>query len=164
MKKTRITLMAAVILWALSFCSCTKTEIVYVDKEVIKEVPVTPLCSYTYDGKEYSVHTLGAAFEEGYYTFLIAREPQKPYNSYLNIMIPDYNMGRELDFGDPSLSNRIDYVILFEDLSHYYSPYFAPQSGKMKIKKASGKNAYKIEMDVILRDGKPFSFNYEGDF
>lgn len=144
--------------------ACTKTEVQYQDKEVIKEVPVAPVANYNYNGTTYSVHTLGAVYADGYYTFLIAREPQKPYNSYINIMIPDYNLGRELDFTDVSLSNRIDYVLLFEDMSHYYSPFFAPKGGKMLIRKADGKNAYSIDIDITLADGKTLKFKYEGEF
>lgn len=144
-------------------CSCTRIEVE--EKTVINEIPQEPLSSYEFDGTGYSVHTLKASYdkENGYYVFLIAREPLAPYRAYINIMIHEDNMGKILDFSDTRLVNRVDYVFMFEDANHYYSPYYAPKGGTMQANKLFG-GGYRLLLDMRLADGKPLKFDYMGDF
>ncbi|MCQ2148419.1 MAG: hypothetical protein MJZ16_13045 [Bacteroidales bacterium] len=155
----RKTMILASVLLAFLF-GCTRIETEYVDVE--KDAPVTPLASYNFDNKSYSVHTLIYSENEEYLEFLIAREPVAPFTSYMVLCIMKDHLGKKIDFSDYSLMNRIDYMVIFEDTKHYYPSEYAPKNGNMTIKK-SGKG-YSIDFDAKYIDGKPISFKYDGEF
>lgn len=136
--------------------SCAEKEPIY--KDVIKEVPVTPLSKYVYDGKDYSVHTLLCSEDENYVELMIAREPEAPYTSYVALFVHKDNVGKTLDFSNPSLTNRLDYMIIFEDVDHYYSPMFAPLSGTLKVQA----NPYRAVLDAVMADGKRLTLDCTG--
>lgn len=144
----------------LALCSCTKT----IEREVIEYVPVEPVTYYYYGNTSYSVHRLQSYYEEGYYYFLIAREPEDPFNSRIELIVPEYNIGKILDFSNVSLSKGIDYVLLFEDPTHYYSPDYAPKSGTLQVRKNAAKDSYKLKFDLILPDGENLRFDYSGTY
>lgn len=157
--KTRLFTLACAL---TAFCACTKIE--YREREVIEYIPVEPVTSYWFDGTEYSVHTLDSRYEDGYYFFFIARNPQAPYTSRIEVIIPEYNVGKILDFSDYMLTKGIDYVLLFEDQDHYYSPTYAPKSGTLQVRKNTEKDSYKLKFDILLHDGTPLKFEYNGIF
>lgn len=141
--------------------ACGPEEPIY--KEVIKEVPVEPLTKYVYDGKDYTVHTLFYNEDEDYVEFMIAREPVSPFTSYIALFIHQDNVGKVMDFENPSLANRLDYMIIYEDVDHYYSPYFAPKKGTVLVEK-EGAGKYSIDFTATMGDGKTLSFKYSGEF
>lgn len=150
----------------LTLCSCTKVEYieVIVPVDVEKEVPVEPVTYYEYNGKQYSIHSLESKFEDGYYYFLMAREPEQPYSSRIELIVPEFNLGKVLDFTDVMLTKGIDYVLLFEDAEHYYSPAYAPKSGTLQVRKNSAEDSYKVKFDIVLPDGATLKFDYNGKF
>ncbi len=150
--------MASVMLAVL--CACTHIETEYVDVE--KEVPVEPVASYDFEGRSYSVHTLVCSENVEYVEFLIAREPAAPFTSYMVLSVMKEHLGKTVDFSDYSYLNRIDYMVIFEDVDHYYPSEYAPVQGTMTIKK-SGKG-YSLDLDARYMDGKALSFSYDGEF
>lgn len=155
----RIMVLAA----AVFACACTK--IVVEDRTIENEVPQEPITSYVYDGVTYTVHTLKSEYdsENGYYMFLIARETEAPYSSYINFMVAEEHVGKEIDLTGGHFENRIDYVLLFEDANHYYSPYYAPKGGVIKVTRIKD-GSYHLAMDIQLHDGKSLKFDYSGEF
>lgn len=150
---------------AVLFCSlivlwgCNKTII---EREVIQYVPVEPVTYYYYQDTPYSVHRLESAYEDGYYYFLIAREPKEPFSQRIELIISEDNIGKVLDFSNPSLSKGIDYVLLFEDMNHLYSPDYAPKSGTLQVRKNAAQDSYKVKFDIVLSDGASLRFDYNG--
>lgn len=145
-----------------ALCGCTKT----ITKERVVEnpVPVEPVTWYYYQGEPYSVHTLESYVEDGYYYFLMAREPQAPYLSRIELIVPEYNLGKILDFSDLTLSKGIDYVLLFEDTEHFYSPAYAPKSGTLQVRKNPGQDSYKVKFDIVFRDDATLKFDFNGEY
>lgn len=141
-------------------CGCTRIETEYVDVE--KEVQVNPIASYSFDGKSYSVHTLVYSENEEYMEFLIAREPEAPYTSYMVLCVAKEHLGKKIDFSDYAYLNRVDYIVIFEDVNHYYPSEYAPKKGTITVKK-SGKG-YSIDLDANYIDGKSIKFKYDGEF
>lgn len=139
---------------------CTKIETKYVDVE--KEVAVDPISSYSFDGKKYSVHTLTCGQSEDYIAFVIAREPKDPFTSYIVLYVLKDHIGQTMNLADGTLLNRYDYMIIFEDANHYYPAYSAPRSGVILV--AQTKAGYHVSIDILLADGKPLVFDYDGDF
>lgn len=163
----RFSIMMGVAALSAMLCACTKTQIVevVVPVDVEREVPVEPVTYYEYNGKQYSIHSLESKFEDGYYYFLMAREPEQPYSSRIELIVPEYNLGKILDFSDVMLTKGIDYVLLFEDAQHYYSPAYAPKSGTLQVRKNSGaEDSYKVKFDIVLRDDSTLKFDYNGEF
>lgn len=155
----KLILAAAGMVLAL-LCGCTRIETEYVDVE--KEVAVEPLASYGFDGKSYTVHTLVSTENDDYVEFLIAREPEAPFSSYLVLSVMKEHLGKTIDFSNNMLINRVDYLVIFEDTTHYYPSEYAPKKGSLTVKK-SGKG-YSVELDARYIDGKEISFRYDGEF
>lgn len=155
----RKTILIAGVLLSL-LCGCTRIKTEYVDVE--KDVPVSPLTTYSFDGKSYSVHSLFYSENEDYLEFLIAREPEAPYTSYLMLSVMKDHLGKEIDFSDYAYLNRVDYLVIFEDINHYYPSEYAPRTGTFTVKKSS--NGFGIDLDAKYIDGKSIKFNYDGVF
>lgn len=158
--RMRLFSLTCAIMALVSSCTTTKTE----ERIVEKYVPVEPLTCYYYENEPYTVHSLKSYVEDGYYYFLIAREAEEPFTSRIELIVPEYNLGKILDFSDVSLSKGIDYALLFEDAEHYYSPDYAPKSGTLQVRKNSGNNSYKVKFDLVLRDGASLRFDYNGEY
>lgn len=137
---------------------CTKIVV----REVEEPQVVEPLTYYYYNDQEYSIHTLLSRYDDGYYYFVAAREPEAPFMSRIELIVPEYNLGKIIDFSDVSLTKGIDYVLLFEDANHYYSPDYAPKSGTLQVRRNSGDASFKVKFDVVLKDGSSLKFDYNG--
>lgn len=141
-------------------CACTRIETEYVDVE--KEVPVEPVASYSFEGRSYSVHTLVCSENDDYVEFLIAREPEAPFTSFVVLSVMKEHLGKAIDFSDYTYINRVDYMVIFEDVDHFYPSEYAPRQGTMTIKKSG--NGYSLDLDARYMDGKALSFSYDGEF
>lgn len=160
MKRLIIYSLLLTVLAAMSSCR----EVVQIERvDVEVNIPVKPITSYSYDGQSYSCHRLQYGEDIDYLYFLVGREPENmKLTSYIEICIPKYNLGKEIDFADLSFYNRIDYIVQFEDAMHFYSPVYGPQKGKLKVTSLTGQDNWKIELDACWIDGKHITFNYSG--
>lgn len=143
-------------------CACTKIEKVEKVVDVIKEVPVTPLAYYNYDGKNYSVHSINYQEDEDFVSFLVCREPEPPVKNYFILFVHKAHLGKTLDMSNASLTNRFDYMISFEDTDHLYSVMYAPKQGTIKVDKGAKAGEYAIDINVQWEDKRPLVFHYSG--
>lgn len=155
--------MAVLLLVASTACQKPDQIIKTIDihKDVIVDVTIPTIGSYSFNGKEYPFYTALSSEGEDWVDFTFAREPKAPYKSVFYFAISREYLGREIDIN--TLYKRVDYRLIFETPSVYYAEYYAPRKGTIKIV-PMGYDEYEIDINLELADGKPFSLHYQGTF
>lgn len=145
----------------LAAVSCQKPAPIINTKDVVKDVvvdvPIAPAGYYTFNGEDYCFYSVKSTITEEWSEIIIAREPQEPYNSVFYFALSNEFLNKEMDIN--RLYKRVDYRMIFETPSVYYPEYYAPRSGRICLREDENGNL-KLDADLILSDGKPFSIHY----
>ena len=160
MNKLYNLLMAALML-VMTFSACEKPEPPHPDEPTVEKPMVeAPLGTYVYDGTEYPVHSVVELSSDS--QILIRISPFKKNEKQTTYAVIGINAsleGMEIDV-DTAWHND-DYYFIYETPLMYYSQFRELRSGKIKISH-SGDVYYDILADVVLADGKEFTFKYKG--
>lgn len=114
--------------------------------------------TYKYDGKEYPVYSLSVSADESQIFVRISpfKEGEKQ-TTYAILGINASLKGTLIDV--ENAWHNDDYYFVYEDPVVYYSQYRQLQSGMMMIRKVG--ESVEVKADLILPDGKKFTFEYK---
>lgn len=150
---------------SLFLAGCEKQNEDNIPDKPQEEVPApapVPIASYTYDGREYPVHT--ALYSDDGNIILMTISPLQPgerMSTYAFIGINAALEGHEIDI-KTAWSND-DYYFRYEDPIKYYSEYRELREGTICMKRLGGsEDTFDIKVDVTLPDGVDFRFEYKG--
>ena len=154
MKKLCKLLMMAVML-IMTVSACEKPEVPQTEEPIVE----APLSTYVYDGAEYPVHSVVELSSDSQILIRISpfKENEK-HTTYAVIGINASLEGMEIDV-DTAWHND-DYYFIYETPLMYYSQFRELRSGKIRISRSGA--MYDILADVVLADGKEFTFRYKG--
>ena len=159
MNKLYNLLMAALML-IMTVSACEKPEVPQPEEPTFENPAVkAPLSTYVYDGTEYPVHSLVELSSDSQILIRISpfKEDEKQ-TTYAVIGINASLEGMEIDV-DTAWHND-DYYFIYETPLMYYSQFRELRSGKIRISRSGV--MYDILADVVLADGKEFTFKYKG--
>jgi hypothetical protein len=117
-----------------------------------------PLGTYVYDETEYPVHSVVELSSDS--QILIRISPFKKNEKQTTYAVIGINAsleGMEIDV-DTAWHND-DYYFIYETPLMYYSQFRELRSGKIRISRSGA--MYDILADVVLADGKEFTFKYK---
>ena len=140
----------------LAVAGCDKPEVVPVTPDVPQEK--VPLGTYTYDGREFPVHSVMLTGDESQVFFKISPiEDGQPQSTYAVVGINASLEGVEIDVA--RAWHNDDYYFIYEDPIMYYSQYRQLSSGTIFVKR-SGNDPLEcqVKVNIVLPDGKVFSF------
>lgn len=147
----------AVLLALFAAVSCERQQ------AVMPEVPETPetkepLGSYIYDGKEFPVYSTSCINDGSQIFFKISPiEEAGSQTTYALVGVNASLEGVEIDVA--KAWHNDDYYFIYEDPVMYYSQYRQLASGTIFIKcNGEASEDYEVKVDVVLPDGKGFSF------
>ena len=114
--------------------------------------------TYKYDGKEYPVYSMSVSADESQIFVRISpfKEGEKQ-TTYAVLGVNTSLQGTVIDV--ENAWHNDDYYFVYEDRVMFYSQYRQLQSGTMMIRKVG--ESVEVKADLILPDGKNFTFDYK---
>jgi hypothetical protein len=159
MKQSINILLAAAIAF-IAAVGCEKPETPVVDDPQVETPEQKEALGYfNYDGKDIPVYSISATADESQIFFKISPiEDVDRQTTYAIVGINAALEGTEIDVADAWHND--DYYFIYETPLMYYSQFRELRSGKIRISRSGA--MYDILADVVLADGKEFTFKYKG--
>lgn len=153
-------ILVVALMLVMTFSACEKPETPQPDEPTVENPTVEiPLSTYIYDGREYPVFSVVELSSDS--QILIRISPFKKDEKQTTYAVIGINASLEdMEIDVSTAWHNDDYYFIYETPLMYYSQFRGLRSGKIRISRLG--TGYDILADVVLADGKGFTFKYKG--